>query len=182
MRSLLVLVKHSNFGRVVRFRILSRMWAICSMDCGGSDAALPAREQAYVEWHQLRRRIPWGAAHSRANCRAVGIATFVACQQQRRKSLLRILFDDLREGGETEVVRTKLSLIVINTLIWAVMLTGSVSAEWYMDVYGGGGFIESADVSLRKKKLNLSGEVGHPPGWRGHGHRPCPCHAARRKG
>jgi len=34
-----------------------------------------------------------------------------------------------------------------------------VSAEWYFDVYGGGGFIENSDVTVRKK-YSISNELG----------------------
>lgn len=43
---------------------------------------------------------------------------------------------------------------------WTIV-PGPVSAEWFLDVYGGGGFIDSNDVSI-KKKLNLFEEVGLP--------------------
>ena len=59
------------------------------------------------------------------------------------------------------MVRTKLLLMVIFMLTWVVMLTGPTSAEWFIDLYGGGGFIESNDVSL-KKKFNLLNEAGLP--------------------
>ncbi|MEW6296295.1 MAG: hypothetical protein AB1671_00955 [Thermodesulfobacteriota bacterium] len=43
---------------------------------------------------------------------------------------------------------------------WAVV-PGPVSAEWFLDLYGGGGFIERNDVTL-SKKLNLVDEGGLP--------------------
>lgn len=55
----------------------------------------------------------------------------------------------------------QLSLGVFGILTWVHLASAPASAEWFIDLYGGGGFIESNDVSL-KKKFNLLDEVGLP--------------------
>jgi opacity protein-like surface antigen len=63
-----------------------------------------------------------------------------------------------REGG----VGMRYTKRIVQMLVTSALLstTGApASAEWYFDVYGGGGFIENNDVTLRKK-FSIANELG----------------------
>ena len=50
--------------------------------------------------------------------------------------------------------------VITLTLVWFTVTLGSASAEWFVDLYGGGGFTQDSDLDISSDKTSLSAGTG----------------------